>query len=215
MERRTETRRSFLKGSSAVFALPFILSCGGGTVAQKAESDLLAAIKKNAISDPNCEWCGARDAPADVSWKTSLAGAAETGEKLRVSGSVFRADGITPAAGTLIYFYHTDAHGKYGRDGQHRHGQYRGWMLTDAKGRYEFTSIIPASYPNSTIAKHIHMTVTSRDLKEDWIDSILFDGDKFITERERTPRKGGFDPVMKLQRGPDGIMSGVRNIRLP
>jgi hypothetical protein len=59
------------------------------------------------------------------------------------------------------------------------------------------------------------MTVTSRDLKEDWIDSILFDGDKFITERERTPRKGGFDPVMKLQRGPDGIMSGVRNIRLP
>lgn len=86
--------------------------------------------------------------------------------------------------------------------------------MTDEKGTYEFESIRPASYPNSTIAAHIHMTVTTVDRKEDWIDSILFEGDRFITERERESRKGGFDPILKLTKNADGVFTGVRDIKL-
>ena len=128
--------------------------------------------------------------------------------------TIIKADGTTAAANTLIYLYHTDVYGIYGRAGEHRHGRYRGWMLTDDRGRYEFESILPASYPNSTIAKHIHMTLTTLDHKEESVDSILFDGDKFLTSRDREIGRGGFDPVLKMVKGTDGILRGVRDIRL-
>ena len=89
-------------------------------------------------------------------------------------------------------------------------------MLTDKQGRYEFRSIRPASYPNTTFAAHVHMTLTGRAFKEDWIDSILFEGDKFISRRERETagEKGGFNPILQLEKGADGILRGVRNIQL-
>ena len=213
MERLIEDRRSFLKRASVAAAIPLILGCRDNTSAQRTEMDMLAAIKKNAISDPANSWWGAIDAPETVSSKTRLAVAADQGQRILISGTIFRSDQNTPAPNTLIYLYHTDVHGIYGRSGEHKHGRYRGWMLTDAKGQYEFESIMPASYPDSTIAAHIHMTLTSRDEKEDWVDSILFEGDRFITARERVPQKGGFDPILKLEKKSDGVLRGVRNIK--
>ena len=89
-------------------------------------------------------------------------------------------------------------------------------MLTDEKGRYEFSSIRPASYPNSTQSQHVHMTLTGTDFREDWIDSILFEGDRFLTDRERSSvgKRGGFNPIVTLAKGNDGIMRAVRDIQL-
>jgi protocatechuate 3,4-dioxygenase beta subunit len=107
-------------------------------------------------------------------------------------------------------------YGIYGRDGEHKHGRFRGWMLTDRQGRYEFRSIRPASYPNTTISAHVHMTLTGTNFREDSVDSILFEGDRFITARERSEagRKGGFNPILKLEKGADGVLRGVRDIQL-
>jgi protocatechuate 3,4-dioxygenase, beta subunit len=129
---------------------------------------------------------------------------------------VFKADGKTPEPNTLIYFYHTNKFGVYGRGSEPKHGRFRGWMLTDRDGRYEFASIRPASYPNSTQSQHVHMTVTTLDKREDWIDSILFEGDRFLTqhERESAGRRGGFQPIVALVRGKDGIQRATRDIRL-
>jgi protocatechuate 3,4-dioxygenase beta subunit len=149
-----------------------------------------------------------------VTWRTKLSGESDKGERILISGTIYKPDGKTAAPNTLIYLYHTDVYGIYGRNGEHRHGRYRGWMLTDSNGRYEFESILPASYPNSTIAKHIHMTVTTENKREDWVDSILFDGDRFLTARDRTITRGGFDPVLKMVKGSDGMLRGVRDIRL-
>ncbi len=214
MKRLIENRRDFLKQASIAAAFPFLLSCKADTLAQRRETDALALIKKNAITDPSSNWTGAKDVPPDVSWSTKLAPSADKGERIHVSGTVFKADGKTPAPNTLIYLYHTDIYGIYGRNGEHRHGRYRGWMLTDAKGRYEFESIKPASYPNSTIASHIHMTATTETLREDWVDSILFEGDRFITPQERVAKRGGFDAILKFVKGGDGVSRGVRNIQL-
>jgi protocatechuate 3,4-dioxygenase beta subunit len=214
MERTKIARREFLTASSLALAFPLVFGCRTDTVAQASDGKLLAALKANSISDPNCSWCGARDVPGDVSWRTRLAPTNDKGDRILISGTVYKADGKTFAPATLIYLYHTDVHGIYGRGSEHRHGRYRGWMLTDERGRYEFESILPASYPNSTIAKHIHMTVTSRELREDWVDSILFEGDRFLTTRERIPQRGGFNHVLTMEKGPDGMLRGVRNIQL-
>ena len=210
-----ETRRDFLKNAAVtVLSLPILIGCKSNTLAQ-AESDILKRLKQKALPTSG-EWSGAIDAPANVAWKTALAAAEDPGERMVISGTVFMPDGKTPAPNTLIYFYHTNVHGIYGRAGQHKHGKYRGWMLTDERGLYEFSSIRPASYPNSTQSQHVHMTITTLDQKEDWIDSILFEGDRFLTSRERETAgsKGAFFPIVKLAKGADGVMTATRDIKL-
>lgn len=216
MKKQIETRRKFLqKASIAAFAFPLLLSCKNDTLAQKSSEDVLSLIKKNA-KPAGAEGMGAIDAPDVVSWKTALAKKTDEGEPMIISGTIFQSDGKTPVPNVLIYLYHTDVYGIYGRSGEHKHGKHRGWMLTDERGRYEFRSIRPASYPSSTISAHVHMTLTGKDFKEDWIDSILFEGDKFITERERNQsgKRGGFNPILKLEKGTDGIFRATRDIQL-
>ena len=222
MKNNQNNRREFIKSVSfAALALPFVplgistlIGCTkSSAIASTSELDL---IKANANKSSDNSWSGAIEAPADVSWKTTLANEKEEGIPILISGTIYQADGKTPAPNVLIYLYHTDIKGYYGRDDEPRHGRFRGWMLTDEKGRYEFRSIKPASYPDTTIASHIHMTLTSKSFKEDSVDSILFEGDKFISvsERNNAGKKGGFNPILKFEKDANGIMRGVRDIQL-
>lgn len=207
-----QNRRDFLKRATFLGAsMPFITNC---VSAQNLLSEL-DLIKKNAQAVGK-EGMGAIDAPADVSWKTVLTKESDQGEKMIISGTVFEADGKIPAPNVLIYIYHTDIYGYYGRNGEPKHGRYRGWMLTDSKGRYEFQTIKPAPYPENRFAAHIHTTITTKNLKEDWIDNYLFEGDKLISARERemAGKKGGFNPILTLEKSKDGIWYATRNIQL-
>lgn len=217
MNQTTENRREFLKKASiAALSLPLLLNCQSNTLAQRSSGDILDAIKKNA-RPAGAEGMGAIDAPKTVSWKTALSTEADKGEKMLISGTVFQTDGKTPAPNVLIYIYHTDIEGFYGRkSGEHKHGRYRGWMLTDAKGRYEFETIKPAPYPENRFAAHIHTTLTTVDFREDWIDNYLFEGDKLISANERAEagKRGGFQPILNLKKDANGIWTATRDIQL-
>ena len=212
-----ETRREFLRSAiGAAAVLPLLGSCKSTTLAVESGPDILARIKRNAIQNPNGEWNGAISAPDDVRWRTVLSSERDRGEPIKISGTVLNADG-TAAPNTLIYLYHTDFEGYYGRrSDEHRHGRYRGWMLTDSNGHYEFATIRPAPYPERRFAAHIHMTVTTVRQNEDWVDSILFEGDQLISAQERrmAGQKGGFNPILELVKGSDGVSRGRRDIRL-
>lgn len=215
MTQQIENRRDFLKRMSLLaVAMPFIVNCKN--VAADSSSDILSLIKKNANTDPSASWTGAKDVPGSVSWKTFLAKKSDRDQPMIISGTVFEADGKTPAPNTLIYFYHTDTEGLYGQNGETRHGHFRSWMLTDKQGRYQFHSIRPAPYPERKFAAHVHMTVTTQKLKEDWVDSILFEDDHLISTQERNAagKKGGFQPIVKLEKNADGIWHAVRDIQL-
>jgi protocatechuate 3,4-dioxygenase, beta subunit len=118
----------------------------------------------------------------------------DKGTKLAVNGVVYHADG-TPAAGVVIYIYHTDQSGVYPKRGDDpsipqggwgkRHGYLRGWMKTNEKGEYKFFTLRPASYPGGRNPAHIHVTVKEPDKNEYWIDEYLFDDDPFLTSEER------------------------------
>ncbi|RYY68705.1 MAG: intradiol ring-cleavage dioxygenase, partial [Chitinophagaceae bacterium] len=65
------------------------------------------------------------------------------GEKIHISGTVFKADGRTPAPGVVLYVYHTNAAGIYPTKGnetgwEKQHGYIRGWIKTDQNGAYGF-----------------------------------------------------------------------------
>lgn len=210
-------RREFLQRVVVTAsALPLLAACGGDATAQRTET-VLDSIKRNAIQNANGEWNGAVSAPADVTWRTVLSDERDKGEPIEISGVVYKPDGKTVAPNTLIYLYHTDFEGYYGRSGAvHRHGKYRAWMLTGNDGRYSFQTIKPAPYPENRFAAHIHMTLTSQSMKEDWVDSILFEGDRLISARERETagRKGGFNPILSFVKGEHGILTATRNMQL-
>lgn len=210
----TGSRRDFLRHASIALAFPLAFGCRIDSSAQVTGDRLLDKLRANANQNQADEYWGARHVPADVSHRAALASAEDKGERIVIEGTVYKTDGRTAAANALIYLYHTDIYGIYGREGEPRHGKYRGWILTDERGRYEFESILPASYPDSAVARHIHMTVTTTELREDWVDSILFDGDRFLTARDRVVNRGGFDPVLRMAKGTNGVLRGTRNIRL-
>lgn len=215
----TATRRDFIRNIIvSAAAVPLLANCKGNAFAETgASSDILEKLKKMAVQDVNGEWSGAVSVPANVSWKTTLSTETDKGEPMEISGTVFNADGKTPAANTLIYLYHTDFEGYYGRTKDvHRHGKYRGWMLTDKTGRYSFRSIKPAPYPVNRFAAHIHMTLTTEKMREDWVDSILFEGDRLISKNERSQAglKGGFNPIVSFEKGKDGLLRATRDLKL-
>jgi protocatechuate 3,4-dioxygenase beta subunit len=157
------------------------------------------------------------DNAKEYSWKTVLAPKDEPGEPLIVSGTAYGADGKTPLPGVLIYVYHTDAEGYY-RKGSNSsdNPRLKGWMKTNAEGKYEFRTIKPGSYPGSRNPAHIHAKVTVPGHAEQWIDEFHFEGDPFLDEREvkRESAKGRFSSVMSMQRGADGVIRCVRDIKL-
>ena len=89
-------------------------------------------------------------------------------------------------------------------------------MLTGKDGRYEFRTIKPASYPGGTNPAHIHTSVKSSKLAERWITDYWFEDDPILPrqQRERFNGLGSFSPVLKLTRGSDGVLRGVRDIKV-
>jgi protocatechuate 3,4-dioxygenase beta subunit len=169
---------------------------------------------------PACEWCGATEAPEELSWETRIAGPDEPGEPLVISGKVLEADGETPAPGVVVYLYHTNAAGVYAKRGDEtgngrRHGYLRAWLRSGPDGRYRFTTIRPAPYPNRTEPAHIHAVLLEPGKPEYWIDSFMFEGDPFITPEVRAPlRNRGGPGIVRLEKDENGTWRGHRDIVL-
>jgi protocatechuate 3,4-dioxygenase, beta subunit len=202
-------RRAFIKRALCLAALP-ALSAGLYTAARRAKGPAhVPAVSAQ-------QWMGAADAPAALSWRTQITKAGEPGAPLVMSGTIYEADGRTPASGVILYVYHTDATGYYNQPRNALPARLRGWMRTGADGRYEFRTIRPASYPDHNVPAHIHTTVARRDYPEYWIDSYWFDGDPFITPAlmSTLSGRGGFNSIIGLLHGKDDIWYGRRDIRL-
>ena len=162
-----------------------------------------------------CEWCGAAEAQKSLSTSMRIADAGEPGERMIISGVVLRADGRTPARDVVLYAYHTNAKGIYPRRGNEkgngtRHGYLRGWLKTDAQGRYRIESIRPGGYPGRRDPAHIHFVVQDGKMPEYWIDEFIFDDDP---RADAYRGKSGFKVVKLTKR--DGVWIGQQTIVLP
>ncbi len=143
----------------------------------------------------------------------TMAGKEEPGERMILQGQVYRKDGKTPAAGILLYLYHTDAKGLYSPASAQttgiRHGRLRGWVRTDANGKFTVHSIRPAAYPDGTIPQHIHILVKEQGMTHYWIDEVWFADDPFITQKMKaSAEKRGGDLLIPLAKNAGGIWEG-------
>ncbi len=152
--------------------------------------------------------------PATLDWRGRVAPAGETGEPMRITGTVRDRDN-RPAAGIIVYAYQTDAAGSY-PPSTTRHGRLRGWVKTDAAGRYQFDTIRPGGYPNTTIPQHVHLHVIEPGRATYYIDEMVFSDDPRLTPENRrslVTGRGGPGLVTPV-REPSGGWSVVRDITL-
>jgi protocatechuate 3,4-dioxygenase beta subunit len=119
------------------------------------------------------------------------AGWKQKGQKLLITGTIYKLDGKTSAPNVILYYYHTDINGYYAnREGLDkrvvRHGYIRGWVKSDENGKYAIYTVRPAPYPNSDMPAHIHPAIKEPNIdKEYYIDEFVFDDDKLLTGKKR------------------------------
>lgn len=180
------------------------------------------ALAKVRVVGLPCEGCEAvfEGLPAQLPSTSRIGSSGEAGEPMLIEGTVRRGDG-TPAAGVIVYAYHTDAAGVYPRDGRltgaaARHGRLRGWAQADSSGRYAFSTIRPAGYPGTVIPSHVHMHVIEPRRCTYYIDDVLFTDDARLTprEREQGTRGRGGPGVVTPSRDPSGTWRVRRDIEL-
>lgn len=170
-----------------------------------------------------CEGCEAvfEGLPGELSPRERIAPVDEPGEPLRIEGRVLHPDG-SPAAGTIVYSYHTNAEGIYPRDERrrgrpdYRHGRLRGWVRAGDDGRYRFDTIRPGGYPGSDLPQHVHMHVIEPGRCTYYIDDIIFTDDPRLTpEKARQYGHGrGGTGIVTPRRGPEGVWLVERDILL-
>jgi protocatechuate 3,4-dioxygenase beta subunit len=153
----------------------------------------------------------------------TLVSAQEPGQPLVLTGTVRGADG-KPVGGALLYFFHTDATGRYTptKTMDEGHARLFGYLRTGPDGRYELRTIRPGGYPGTVeirgeqrnIPEHIHLEISAsghRGLRT----QINFADDPRMQSAwaKEGGQRSGF-PLVELRRETSGIQRGVCDLRL-
>ena len=187
--------------------------------AQRAEAATRPGARPDTTPLPECEWCGTSEAPAALTSEMRIAGPAEPGTRFVVSGVVYQPDGRTPARDVVLYAYHTNAAGRYPHRGDEtgngrRHGYLRGWLRTDAEGRYRIATIRPMPYPTRREAAHIHLNAQAPGGEERYLKVFLFADDELLSPAERAELARGDAHVVRPVRDAAGVLHATRDIVL-
>lgn len=147
--------------------------------------------------------------------RIALAREGEPGAALEVSGQVVAPDGVTPAPGVTVYAYQTGIDGLYASDPD-APPRIRGWMTTDAQGRYAFRTIRPGSYPGGQVAAHIHFQLWGGGWPVQYCEDLQFEDDALLpqSERERSRELGRFGSIAAPVLGADGVLRATHDLRL-
>ena len=135
--------------------------------------------------------------PSRLSAKDTSPNFHESGQQILLTGRVFQHDGITPAPNVILYYYQTNTDGIYPIDASQSrnmpknalgqsHGYIRGWVKSDANGRYAIHTLMPGSYPSRNEVAHVHVTVKDPLVATPYyIDNFVFDDDPLLTTARR------------------------------
>jgi protocatechuate 3,4-dioxygenase beta subunit len=147
--------------------------------------------------------------------RLAIAPPGEPGTPLRVTGQVLRPDGVTPAAGVVLYLHQTGIDGLYAKE-RGAPPRLRGWLRTDAAGRYEYRTVRPGPYPGRTIPAHVHTQLWGEGVPRQWNHDLLFADDELVDESVRRASRdaGRFAWVCSPEREADGTQRCNHDLRL-
>ncbi|MFN3754709.1 intradiol ring-cleavage dioxygenase [Flavobacterium sp.] len=176
---------------ASILLITLLISCTQRT----RNSDLVT--QKEILVGGGCDGCEImyNGMPKDLKSIDTSDGWQEKGQKLVIEGTVFKQDGKTIAPNVVIYYWQTDNAGLYSKTKNEKtiHGHLRGWLKSDANGKYKIYTVRPASYPNSSIPAHVHFAIKEPNLNEYYIEDLLFEDDSLLTktEHQKLEQRGG------------------------
>lgn len=135
---------------------------------------------------------------------------------LKITGTVFLSDGITPAKNVILYINQADEHGNYELRKEHdkRYVYHRGWVKTDADGQYTFYTFIPGKERRSNDFKKIHLVIKEPNSAEITGFDLIFDNDPLLTKScRRKIARNGMDNILKPEKK-EKISVATKNIVL-
>jgi protocatechuate 3,4-dioxygenase beta subunit len=154
-----------------------------------------------------------KDAPREVGPTATLAPAGEPGEPMVLGITVEDAAG-KPAAGALIYAYHTDANGDYGPSGN-QDPRLFGYARTGKDGKVSLRTIRPGPYPRGGVPAHVHVEIEAGGAPV-LHDECWFAGDRFLRPDvlEHEGKRGRLSRIVTLAKR-DGAWHGEWVVQLP
>ena len=139
---------------------------------------------------------------------------ASKSQKLKITGTIYENDGKTPAKNVMLFIHHTDENGNFElkRQNKKRYVHHRGWVKTDADGKYTFYTFVPGKYMYSNELKQILPIVKEPNKPEYKIETFLFDDDPQLTGKCRTKvEKTNPNRILKLDKK-EGLFIAKRDI---
>lgn len=158
--------------------------------------------------------------PASLTHIMTIASPNEPGDKLIITGTLFKPDGVTPYPNVILYVYHTDNTGHYTKKGNEKgfqkwHGYLHGWCKSDNHGNYELYTIRPARYPDNSMPAHIHAAIRTPKGEMNYLNDFVFKDDSLVNEKYLSSLNNmGGTGVVDLKRNAENSWTGKRDIVL-
>lgn len=141
---------------------------------------------------------------------------AEKPNKIKISGTIYESDGVTPAKDVVLFIFQPDEDGDYQmkRDSNRkRYVQHRAWIKTDADGKYTFYTFVPGKYLGSKELKQIHRIVKVPGKPEQALSSFFFNDDPLIPDLTLACRAEAVKSMLRLEMK-DGMLVANKDITL-
>lgn len=137
--------------------------------------------------------------------------------KLKLTGTVYQSDGVTPAKDVIIFIEQPDENGDFDlrRSGDERYVFHRSWVKTDADGKYTFYTFVPGNDRRYNQMSQIFPIIKEKSKEEVQLASLLFDNDPLLTKRcrKRLTKKGGENRILTTT-SKDGLLIAEKDIVL-
>jgi protocatechuate 3,4-dioxygenase, beta subunit len=147
--------------------------------------------------------------PTTIGDSARIAPRDEPGAPMVLRGRVVNTDGV-PAAGVIVFAYHTDRGGLYDAPEAGAHSwRLKGWAKADEQGRFAFETIRPGPYPNRDVPAHVHFTIFTPGGEHYHAGEIRFADDPLVSESDqaRSKKAGEFGEVRPVR-----VEAGVAHV---
>lgn len=137
-------------------------------------------------------------------------------EKLKITGTIYLSDGVTPAKDIILYIEQPNEEGVYElvKEESKRYVHHRAWVKTNENGEYTFFTFVPGKRLSQGKLKHIHPVIKEPRKAEYDLPVYLFDNDPKLSKicRKRL-KKQGINSILKLEKK-ENIFVAKRDIIL-
>ncbi|WP_372756634.1 hypothetical protein [Mariniflexile sp.] len=130
--------------------------------------------------------------------------------KLKITGTIFKSDGITPAKDVVLFIYQADEDGNYEiqkNSKRKRYVHHRAWIKTDADGTYTFYTFMPGKYLRNKELKQIHRVIKEPGKPEYDMASFFFNDDPLLPDLTLACRAQAAQSMLRLYKEGDMLVA--------